>query len=119
MNPNREESSGVSAILARKTSQLESIERLIKMAQEKLNREKENIEQTEQEVEFAEGSDAKQSAEARLRSLNDHSQELLSEIKSRQKTAKKISDDVDNYSRIQVKNCLTNSKTNQIQTLSS
>ncbi len=99
----REESSNVSAILARKTSQLESIERLIAIAQEKIRREKDGVEKAEQEIEFAEGSDEKQSAEARLRPLNDHVQDLLSEIKSRQKTAKNISDDVENYSNMQSK----------------
>ncbi|MCH9658127.1 ATPase V, partial [archaeon] len=99
----REKSSDVSSLLARKTSQLESIERLIVMAQEKLNQEKENVEQAEQEIEFAENPDEKKSAEVRLHSLNEHVQEIVSEIKDRQKTAKKISDDVENYAGIQSK----------------
>ncbi|MDH3396175.1 MAG: ATPase V, partial [Nitrosopumilus sp.] len=99
----REESSGVSTVLIRKNSQLESIGRLIDTAEERLSREKETIEQTKQEIEFADSPEEKQNAEARLRSLNDHVQELVSEIKSRQKTAKKISDDVTNYSDIKSK----------------
>ena len=99
----REESSGISEVLARKMSQLESVERLIAMAQEKLKREKEMVEETEQEIEFAESPVETESAEGKLRSLNDHIQELISEIKSRQKTAKKISDDVGFYSNIQSK----------------
>jgi len=99
----REESSDVSTVLLRKNSQLESIGRLIDTAEERLNQEKETIEQTKQEIEFADSPEEKQNAEARLRSLNDHVQELVSEIKSRQKTAKKISDDVTNYSDIKSK----------------
>ncbi len=90
----REDVSDTSDILTRKTSQLESIGRLVVAAEERLTREKEAIEQAEQEIEFSENPEEKQNAEGRLRSLNDHIQELISEIKSRQKTAKKISDDV-------------------------
>ena len=99
----KEESTDVSTVLTRKNSQLESIGRLIAAAEERLGKEKEAIEQTEQEIEFAENPLEKQNAEARLRSLNDHVNELLEEIKSRQKTAKKISGDVTNFSDIQSK----------------
>jgi len=95
----REDVSDTSDILTRKTSQLESIERLVLAAEERLTREKEAIEQAEQEIEFSENPEEKQNAEARLRSLNDHVQELISEIKSRQKTAKKISDVSETSSR--------------------
>jgi len=94
MESERENVSDTSDILTRKTSQLESIGRLVAAAEERLTSEKEAIEQTEQEIEFSENPEEKQNAEGRLRSLNDHIQELISEIKSRQKTAKKISDDV-------------------------
>jgi len=96
----REDVSDVSSVLIRKISQLESIERLVIAAEERLSREKELIEQTEQEIEFSENPEEKQNAEARLRSLNDRIQELIFEIKSRQKTGKKISDDIDKFSDI-------------------
>ena len=99
----REDVSDVSTVLTRKTSQLESIERLVAAAEEKIVREKEAIEQVEQEIEFSDNPEEKQNAEARLRSLNEHVQELISEIKSRQKTAKKISDDANKYSDIKSK----------------
>ncbi|MEK0337711.1 MAG: hypothetical protein QQN41_09800, partial [Nitrosopumilus sp.] len=89
----REDVSDTSQILTRKTSQLESIERLVAAAEERLTQEKEIIEQTEQEIEFSENPEEKQNAEFRLRALNNHVQELAFEIKSRQKTAKKILDD--------------------------
>ncbi|MBL7018529.1 MAG: ATPase V, partial [Nitrosopumilus sp.] len=99
----KEESTDVSTVLTRKNSQLESIGRLIAAAEQRLGQEKEAIEQTEQEIEFAENPLEKQNAEARLRSLNDHVNELNEEIKSRQKTAKKISGDVTSFSDIQSK----------------
>ena len=99
----REDVSDTSEILTRKTSQLESIGRLLIAAEERLTREKETIEQTEQEIEFSENPEEKQNAETRLRSLNNHVQELISEIKSRQKTAKKISEDVGKFTDIKLK----------------
>jgi len=99
----REDVSNTSDILTRKTSQLESIERLVAAAEEKISREKEAIEQVEQEVEFSENPEEKQNAETRLRSLNDSIKELVSEIKNRQKTAKKILDDATKYADIKSK----------------
>ena len=99
----REESGDVSTVLLRKNAQLESIGRLIATAEDRLSTEKEAIEQTEQEIEFADSPLEKQNAETRLRSLNDHVDELVEEIKSRQKTAKKISGDVTNFSDIKSK----------------
>ena len=99
----KEESSDVSTVLTRKNSQLESIGRLVAAAEARLATEKEAIEQAEQEIEFAENPLEKQNAEARLRSLNDHVHELVEEIKSRQKTAKKISGDVTDFSDIKSK----------------
>ena len=93
----------VSTVLNQKTSQLESIGRLVASAEERLAREKESIENIQQEIEFAENPEEKQNAEARLRSLTDHIEELISEIKSRQKAAKKISDEIANFSNIKSK----------------
>ena len=98
-----EDVSDTSDILIRKTSQLESIERLVEAAEERITREKELIEQAQQEIEFSENPDEKQNAEDRLRSLNDHVQELFSEIKSRQKTAKKILGDSNKFANIKSK----------------
>jgi len=61
----REASSDVSGILIQKTSQLESIQRLVTAAEERLNREKEILADTEQEIEYAENHEEKQHAEAR------------------------------------------------------
>ncbi len=99
----REDVSDVSTVLTRKNSQLESIERLVAIAQEKIARENEAIDQIKQEIEFSENPEEKQNAEDRLRSLNEHVQELTAEIKSRQKTAKQISDDASKYTDIKSK----------------
>ena len=94
----REDVSDVSGILTQKNAQLESIERLVKTAEERIVREKEEIERAEQEIEFSENPEEKQNAEARLRSLNEHVSELIEEIKSRKKTAKKITIAAEQYS---------------------
>ena len=96
----RAEISAISDILTQKTSQLESIERLVQSAEDRLSREKDEIEQIKQEIEFSENPEEKLSIEDRLRSLLGHADELVTEIKSRQKTAKKIATDVAQYSGI-------------------
>ena len=99
----REDVSDVSGVLNQKNSQLESIERLVKSAEDRVTREKEEVEQAQQEIEFSENPEEKQRAESRLQSLNGHIQELIFEIKSRQKTAKKIANDVAEFSDIKSK----------------
>ena len=99
----KEDVSDVSDNLTRKTAQVESIERLVSVAEERVIGEKELIDQTEQQIEFAETPEEKQSAEARLRSLNGHLQELISEIKNRQKTLKKITGEVSTFDDIKSK----------------
>jgi len=99
----REDVTDVSGTLNQKNSQLESIERLVKSAEDRVILEKEEVEQVQQEIEFSSDSDEKQRSENRLRSLNGHIQELIIEIKSRQKTAKKIAMDVTQFSDIKSK----------------
>ena len=99
----RESISDALEILTQKTSQLESIERLVKSAEERLSREKDEIEQMKQEIEFSENTDEKQTVETRLRSIYGHVDELASEIKSREKTAQKIAISLSYYSDIKSK----------------
>jgi chromosome segregation ATPase len=99
----REDAIDVSDILNQKTSQIESIERLVAAAKERIIREKETLSQTEQELEFAQNPEEKQYAESRLISLNDHIKELEYEIKNREKTAKKIVQDIAQYNEIKSK----------------
>ena len=76
----RENASDVSNILNQKTSQLESIQRLITSAEDRLSRENEQVEQIKQEIEFSENPEEKQNAEAKLRSSNNRIEELINEI---------------------------------------
>jgi len=99
----KEDSSEVSNILTQKNSQLESIHRLVTAAEERLNREKEVLTDTEQEIEFAENLEEKQSAETRLNLIKNNIGELEFEIKSRQKTAKKIAEQVSTNTEIKSK----------------
>ena len=99
----KEDSSDVSDILTQKTSQLESIQRLVASAEERLNREKEAFSDMEQQIEFAENPEEKRNAEIRLNSIKNHINELEFEIKSRQKTAKKIAEEVSKNTEIKTK----------------
>ena len=99
----REDATGISDILNQKMAQLESIERLVASAKERIIRDKETLSQTEQEVEFTQNPEEKQNVESRLTSLNDHIGELEYEIKNREKTAKKIAEDIARYNEIKSK----------------
>jgi hypothetical protein len=90
----REDSSDVSDILIQKNAQLESIERLVTAAEDRLNREKESLTEAEQQLEFAENPEEKQYAETRIRSIKVQIEEIEFEISSRKKTAKKITEQV-------------------------
>ena len=90
----REDSSDVSDILTQKNAQLESIERLVTAAEDRLNREKESLTEAEQQLEFAENPEEKQYAETRMRSIKAQIDEIEFEIISRKKTAKKITEQV-------------------------
>jgi len=99
----KEDSSDVSDILTQKTSQLESIQRLVAAAEERLNREKEALTDMDQEIEFAENPEEKQNAENRLKTIKSQIGELEFEIRSRQKTAKKITEGVAKITEIKLK----------------
>ena len=110
INLEYENASDISGILIRKRSQSESIQRLLGIANQRLELEKESAIQAEQAIEFAYESDEKQGANARLLSLNEHISELGTEIKDRTKTLQKITTEIDAYVQIQSK---INSKINQ------
>ena len=99
----KEDATDVSGILNQKTSQLESIERLVVAAHERLNREKEALSDAEQKLEFASNIEEKQYAQSQLNTIHDRIQELEFEIKNRDKTAKKIAEDVAKYNEIKSK----------------
>jgi len=99
----KENVTDVSGVLNQKTAQLESIGRLIAAANERLIREKEALGEVEQELEFAKNPEEENYAKSRLAVIRDHIQELEFEIKNREKTAKKIAEEVAKYNEVKSK----------------
>ncbi len=99
----REQLSGVSEDLTRRLAQQESIQRLLAAAEERLGREKQAKEQTEQEIEFTESPVEKENAEAKLRSITDRIEEIILEMKQRKKMILKVTDAVEDYKKSKLK----------------
>ncbi|EPA05819.1 hypothetical protein [Candidatus Nitrosarchaeum limnium] len=99
----KENVTDVSGVLTQKTSQLESIQRLVASANERLIRENQALVDAEQELEFAKNPEEENTAKSKLAIINEKIQELESEIKNREKTAKKITEEVSKISEIKSK----------------
>ncbi|MEE9512016.1 MAG: ATPase V [Nitrosopumilaceae archaeon] len=99
IDSSREELGGVSGVLTQKLAQQESIQRLIAAAEERLKREKDAKEQTEQELEFADSEEEKQRSVTRLRSISDRMNEFIEEIKHRNKMAKKVTLGIEEFQK--------------------
>lgn len=82
-------------ILARK----ESLERLIKTAEDRLRAETVAKEQAQIDLENADSDEARQSATDRLAQITEKIQELKSEIKQRQLAAQKIVGEIEEYKK--------------------
>jgi hypothetical protein len=95
----KEQLSNVSHVLTQRLAQQESIQRLVVAAEEKLQREKDAKEQAEQEIEFAESGEEKDNAKTRLASIIDGIDEIYSEIKQRNKMAKKVNVAIKEFSK--------------------
>jgi len=95
----RENLSDVTGILTQKLAQQESIQRLLSTAEERLNREKEAKQQTEEEIEFSDSIGEKESAQARLHSILDRINEATFEIKQRKKMTKKVVDTIEEFKK--------------------
>ena len=95
----KEQLSGVSDVLTQRLAQQESIQRLVVAAEEKLQREKDAKEQAKQEIEFAESGVEKDNAKTRLASIMDGIDEIYSEIKQRNKMAKKVNVTIEEFSK--------------------
>ena len=98
----REQLEDVAGVLTQRLAQQESIQRLVAAAEERLKREKETKEQIEQELEFADSEDEKQRAQNALKTITDRIDELIEEIKQRNKTAKKITQAIEDYQKIKI-----------------
>ncbi|EPA06195.1 hypothetical protein [Candidatus Nitrosarchaeum limnium] len=99
----KEDVTDVSGVLTQKTSQLESIQRLVTAASERLIREKDALVEAEQELEFAKNPEEENIAKSKLAIINEKIQELEFEIKNREKTAKKITEEVSKINEIKSK----------------
>ena len=89
----------VSSVLTQRLAQQESLQRLIVAAEERLNREKEAKEQIQQELEYATSKEEKQHAQDRLRSISDRINELIEELKQRNKMTKKVTSAIEDYQK--------------------
>jgi len=103
IDSSKEQLDDVSGILTQRMAQQESIQRLIANAQVSIRRENEAKEQAQQEVDFAESDEEKYQAIARFRIITDRINELEDEIKQRSKTAKKISQGIEDYNKSSTK----------------
>ena len=95
----REQLEDVAGVLTQRLAQQESIQRLVAAAEERLKREKDTKEQIEQELEFADSEEEKQRAQNALKTISDRIDELIEEIKQRNKTAKKITQAIEDYQK--------------------
>jgi len=91
----REQIEDIGQVLNQKISQLESIQRLKKLAQEKLDLEIENKEKLESEADFATTTDEKESILSRIRIISGVIDDLKNEIKQRTPMEKKLTKIID------------------------
>ncbi len=103
----------VSGILTQKSAQQESIQRLLAVAEVRLNREKAAKEQAEQDIEFAESIEEKENAQTTLNSILDTINEISFEIKERKKTSKKVTYAIDEFNKSKSK--ISNTIQNQVR----
>ena len=81
-----------------RSCQLESLGRLVAVAEERLAQDKELVKELKEDIQSADNPETKQGIDDRLNITNDHISEMLSEIKRRQETAAKVSEEVTKYS---------------------
>ena len=94
----RESLSSVSTVLFRKSCQLESLGRLVAVAEERLAQDRELVKELKEDIQSADNPETKQGIDERLNIIDDHILEMLSEIKRRQETAAQVSEEVTKYS---------------------
>ena len=90
VSTSRQQIEDIAQVLNQKVSQLESIQRLKKAAQERLDLEIENKQQLENEINFSTSDDEKQNLLSRISIINDVIDDIKSEIKQRTPTEKKL-----------------------------
>ena len=90
----REDTTNITLTLLQKTSQLDSINRLIAYAQDRLHTAKESVSQLEYDIKDSDNDVEKQRMQSMLQITNTGISELESEIKYRQELAARISTQV-------------------------
>ena len=79
----REKAEDVGGVLNQRYAQLESIQRLKQNAEERLGKEKESLEESENEMEFAQTQDEKQNISYKIKTASNTIEDLKNEIKQR------------------------------------
>jgi len=89
----------ISEALNQRLAQQESILRLKATAEERLGREKELKDQSQQELEFADSTEEKQQINGKINSIMNNINDITSEIKQRNSMAKKLSNFIEDYKK--------------------
>ena len=107
----REKIEDISQELNQKMSQLESIKRLKKTAQEKLDLEIQNKEQLESEIDFSNTDDEKQIIASRIQIITNVIDDIKNEIKQRNPMEKKLTQIISeiNKSKLKISGTVSNS----------
>ena len=98
MNSSRTQIEDIGQTLNQKIAQRESVQRLIKIAKERLDTETQNKEQLESEVDFSNTEEEKQSTLSRIRIIMGVIDETKNEIRHRNLTEKKLTQIIDDIS---------------------
>ena len=98
VNSSRTQIEDIGQTLNQKIAQRESVQRLIKIAKERLDTETQNKEQLESEVDFSNTEEEKQSTLSRIRIIIGVIDETKNEIRQRNLTEKKLTQIIDDIS---------------------
>ena len=98
VNSSRTQIEDIGQTLNQKIAQRESVQRLIKIAKERLDTETQNKEQLESEVDFSNTEEEKQSTLSRIRIIMGVIDETKNEIRQRNLTEKKLTQIIDDIS---------------------
>ncbi len=102
-------------VLTQKTSQHDSILRLIEGAEKRLAQERDAREQAEQDEEFADSADEKAMVQKRLRGIRERISVAELEIKNRKKMVKVLQTEIDGHSVIKSKTVARIKKATQVR----
>ena len=93
----RDQAEDVGGVLNQRQAQLESIQRLKQNAEERLVKERESLEESENEMEFSQTADEKQNISYKIKMTSGNIEDLKNQIKQRNSMEKKIIQDIEEY----------------------